>query len=184
MARLSKDQLAKNMQKLLDAEKPVRKKFRKARKPMTPEQKAAAAERLAAARAKKNAGKAPSKRYHPVVYDEKLQFRPLDVILGWLQTAKEQASNYKRDMKGKTNKELSHANDRYLFWYGYYNDINWYLKHGDWISNTWGDDQQMKTKWKVVVPAYYPDGTRKDLSSPPIIEQDEKPKRKRKRKAV
>jgi len=183
MARLSKDQLAKNMQKLLDAEKPARKKFRKPRKPMTPEQKAAAAERLAAARAKKNAGKTPSKRYHPAVYDEKLQFKPLDMVLGWLQTAKEQASNYKRDMRGKTNKELTLANDKYLFWYGYYNDINWYLKHGDWISNTWGDNQQMKTKWKVVVPAYYPDGTRKDLGPPPIIE-DNKTKRKTKRKAV
>ena len=44
MARLTKKQLDENMQKLLDAEKPQRKKYRKSRKPTTPEQKAAAAE--------------------------------------------------------------------------------------------------------------------------------------------
>ena len=41
MARLTKKQQAANIEKLLGADKPVRKKFRKPRKPMTAEQKAA-----------------------------------------------------------------------------------------------------------------------------------------------
>ena len=181
MARLTKKQLDDNMQKLLDAEKPQRKKFRKARKPMTPEQKAAAAERLAAARAKKNAGKPAKRRYHEAVYDDKAVFK-LENVLKWLATAKEQASNFKRDMRGKSGRDLQKANDKYLYWYGYYNDINWYLKHGDWISNTYGEDQQMKTVWRTVVPAYYPDGVRKDQAPSVIIEDKPKPKRKRKAK--
>ena len=59
-------------------------------------------------------------------------------------------------------------------------DINWYLRHGDWISNTYGSQQQNKTKWKVVVPAFYPDGSRKDQVTATIIE--DKPKKRRKRK--
>ena len=114
------------------------------------------------------------------MYDENATFK-LENVLKWLQTAKEHAAQHKRDLRGKTGRDLQKANDQYLYWYGYYNDINWYLKHGDWISNTWGEDQQMKTEWKVVVPAYYPDGVRKDQAPSVIIEA--KPKQKRKRKA-
>ena len=180
MPRLTKKQQAANVQKLLDDAKPVRKNFRKPRKPMTAEQKAAAAERLAAARAKKNINKPKKQRYHSACYDSKAPF-PIEKVLSWLSTAKDQSNNFKRDMRGKSGRDLQKANDRYLWWYGYYNDINWYLKHGDWISNTYGEDQQMKTQWRTVVHAYYSDGTRKDMPRDAIIE--DKPKQTRRRKA-
>lgn len=180
MARKASVNLSDNIKSLLDKEKPERTKPKRRRKPMTEEQRAAAAERLAKARAKKQK-KSPSKRWHPVCYDEKQRFKPLDDVLGWLKEAKEQAYSAKKDMSRlkEGNKEWTVASDRYLFWYGYANDINWYLKHGDWISNTYGSGQQNKTKWKVVVPAYYSDGVRKDQSPPPIIEQ--KPKKRRRK---
>ena len=180
MARRTKVDMSANIKSLLDKEKPERKKVRRARKPMTPEQKAAAAERLAKARAAKKPAK--GKTHHEVCYDEKLQFKPLKDVLAWLKEAKEQAYQSKKDMQRLKDgtKEWSVASYKYHFWYGYANDINWYLRHGDWISNTFGSQQQNKTKWKTVVHAYYPDGVRKDQVSSPIIE--DKPKKKRKRK--
>ena len=160
---------------------PKRKEYKakRKRKPMTAEQKAAASERLAKARASKKPAKA--KRWHPACYDEKKRFKPLDTILSWQKHAKEQASIYKRDMRGKTNKELVQASDRYRWWLGYYNDINWYLRHGDWISSYWGEQQQMATKFKIVAHAYDKNGIRKESINSSIIEE-EKPKRRRRKK--
>ena len=181
MARKTNVNLSENIKVLLDREKPERKKIKRSRKPMSPEQKAAAAERLAKARAAKKPSK--GKTHHEVCYNEKLQFKPLNDVLGWLKEAKEQAYASKKDMNRlkEGTKEWSVASDKYLFWYGYVNDINWYLRHGDWISNTFGSQQQNKTKWKTIIPAYYPDGTRKDQVVNSIIEQKPK-KRKRKLK--
>ena len=47
MARRAKVNLSDNIKSLLDKEKPERKKIKRSRKPMTPEQKAAAAEKPA-----------------------------------------------------------------------------------------------------------------------------------------
>ena len=180
MVRRSKVDMSANIKSLMDKEKPERKKIRRARKPMSAEQKAAAAERLAKARAAKKPAK--GKTFHEVVYDDKRQFKPLKEVLGWLKEAKEQAYSYKKDMRRfkEKSKEWVAASDKYHYWYGYVNDINWYLRHGDWISNTYGSQQQNKTKWKVVVPAFYPDGSRKDQVTATIIE--DKPKKRRKRK--
>lgn len=179
MARRAKVNLSDNIKALMEKEKPERKKIKRSRKPMTPEQKAAAVERLKKARAKKKPAK--GKTHHEVCYDEKRQFKPLKDVLAWLKEAKEQAYQSKKDMQRHKDgsKEWSVASDRYHHWYGYVNDINWYLRHGDWISNTFGSAQQNKTKWKTVVPAYYPDGTRKDQVAPPIMEQ--KPKKRRRK---
>lgn len=179
MARRSKVDMSANIKALMEQEKPERKKIRRARKPMTPEQKAAAAERLKKARAKKKP--AVGKTHHAVCYDEKLQFKPLKDVLGWLKEAKEHAYSAKKDMQRLKDgtKEWSIASDKYLFWYGYVNDINWYLRHGDWISNTFGSQQQNKTKWKTVTPAYYPDGTRKDQVAAPIIKEQPKKRRRK-----
>ena len=129
---------------------------------MTLEQKAAAAERLKKARASKKP--AVGKTYNKVCYDPKLQFKPLKTILAWLKEAKEQAYAAKKDTHRlkEGSKEWSIASDRHLYWYGYVNDINWYLRHGDWISNAYGFQQQNKTKWVTVIPAFYPNGKRKD----------------------
>jgi hypothetical protein len=179
MVRKSKVDLSANIKTLLDKEKPERKKIKRSRKPMTPEQKAAASLRLEKARAKRKPAK--GKTFHLSVYDVKTQFKPLKDVQKWLKEAKEQAYSAKKDMSRFNNgsKEWSIASDRYLFWYGYVNDINWYLRHGDWISNTYGSAQQNKTKWKTIVPAFYPDGTRKDQTVPVIIETKAKKRRRK-----
>lgn len=183
MARRKNVNISENIRNLLEAEKEKtgRKKVRRARKPMTPEQKAAAAERLKKARASKKP--AVGKTYNKVCYDPKLQFKPLKTVLEWLKEAKEQAYSAKKDMNRlkEGSKDWSHAADRHLWWYGYANDINWYLRHGDWISNTYGFQQQNKTKWQTVVPAFYPNGKRKDQGPPPIITDTVKPKRRRRK---
>ena len=97
MAKRAKVNLSDNIKSLLDKEKPERKKIKRARKPMTPEQKAAAAERLKKARAKKKP--TVGKTHHAVCYDEKLQFKPLKDILSWLKEAKEHAYSFKKDMQ-------------------------------------------------------------------------------------
>jgi len=171
---VSKKQIIESLTPERKTYKPKRK-----RKPMTAEQKAAASERLAKARAAKKPAK--TKRWHPDVYDEKKRFKPLDQILAWQKHAKEQASIYKRDMRGKSNKELAHASDRYHWWQGYATDINWYLNHGDWISSYWGEHQQMKTNFKIVAHAYNKDGVRKDTIVDTIIEE-QKPKKRRRKK--
>jgi hypothetical protein len=182
MARRKNVNISENIRSLLEAEMPKRKKVRKPRKPMTAEQKAAAAERLKKARAKKKP--AVGKTYHRVCYDPKLQFKPLQTILEWSKEAKEQAYSARKDMNRlkEGSKDWTHASNRHLYWYGYANDINWYLRHGDWISNTYGFQQQNKTKWKTVVHAYYPDGTVKGAGPPPIITDNVKPKRRKRKK--
>lgn len=136
-----------------DFRKPT--KVKRKRKPMTAEQKAAAAERLAkarAAKAKKNPTK--SQRYHPAVYDPKTAPFKLEKVLEWHKYAKEQASSYKSRMRqrGLKPKEMQHISDRYHWWYGYVMDINWYLKHGDWISSFHGKEQQCVTLRYTVAP--------------------------------
>ena len=182
MARRSKVDMSANIKALLDQEKPEPKKVRRRRKPMTDAQKKAAAERLAKARAAKKPAK--GKTYHEVCYDEKRCFKPLKDVQSWLKEAKEQAYASKKDMQRLKDgtKDWSVASDKYHFWYGYVNDINWYLRHGDWISNTYGSQQQNKTKWTTIVHAYYPDGTRKDQVKDTIIEDKTKKRRKRKTK--
>jgi len=36
-----------------------------------------------------------------------------------------------------------------------------YLKHGDWVSNFYGEYQDKKIKWKNVALAYYFEGPKK-----------------------
>lgn len=145
-------------QKLIDELTPKRTKFRKARKPMTEEQKAEAAERLAKARAIKQA-KNPTKKltHHPSVY--LAGARPLEDVLAWLKNAKEMYSSAKSSLKqkGLAPKEWAHRNAEMHKWYGYQQDINWYLRTGDWICDFWGSDMQMKTKWIVTASAGDPD---------------------------
>ena len=162
-------------QEIIDAIVPVRKKVRKKCKPMSDEQKIAAVERLKKARA----SKAPAKKksYHEVCYAT--GSRELSDVLLWLKNAKEQASSFKSSMraKGLTPKELQHRTDRHFWWYGYAHDINWYLRTGDWISDFWGEHQQMKTTWKVCASAdpkrpvghTYNVDDLKNLNSDPII---------------
>lgn len=147
MVKINKEKLAKE---IMGNRKPI--KIKRKRKPMTAEQKAAAAERLKKARESRVAKNGPSKNktYHHSVYENK----DLDLkeVLKWLKNAKDQASSYKQSQKlnQSDSKQRSKNTTMYNLWEGYATDINWYLRTGDWISDYFGEHMGQKTNWIVV----------------------------------
>ena len=105
-------------------------KPKKKRKPMTEEQRKAAAERLAIARSKK----APSENtsIHPTVLalpdDHHLSAKK---VREWIRSNREMMSSYRTQMR----KEVKGARARYHDLEGYIRFMKHYLKHGDWISD-------------------------------------------------
>tara|TARA_Y100001963_G_C6745898_1_gene431574 strand:- start:924 stop:1349 length:426 start_codon:yes stop_codon:yes gene_type:complete len=120
-------------------------KPRKKRKPMTEEQRKAAAERLALARAKK----APSENtsIHPSVLalpdDHCLSAKK---VKEWIRSNRQMMSSYRTQMR----KDVKGARARYYDLEGYIRFMKHYLKHGDWISDVYGEHQEKRTKWRVV----------------------------------
>ena len=74
-----------------------------------------------------------------------------------MKTQKELASveraSVKKDVKGSIARLSSHD--------GYVREMQSYLKHGDWVSNFYGEYQEKKIKWKNVALAYYFEGPNK-----------------------
>ena len=120
-------------------------KPRKKRKPMTEEQRKAAAERLAIARSKK----APSENtsIHPTVLalpdDHHLSAKK---IREWIRSNREMMSSYRTQMR----KEVKGARARYHDLEGYIRFMKHYLKHGDWISDVYGENQEKRIKWRTI----------------------------------
>ena len=119
----------------------------KKRKPMTPEQKVAAAERLKKARA----AKAPAKKssIHPTVLakgDE--HFLSAKNVQSWIKNQKEQLVEYRhsarRDIKGA---KAQVANCE-----GYIRHLQYYLRHGDYCDDRYGAFQEKRIKWQTIVP--------------------------------
>ena len=119
----------------------------KKRKPMTPEQKVAAAERLKKARA----AKAPAKKssIHPTVLakgDE--HFLSVKNVQSWIKNQKEQLTEYRhsarRDIKGA---KAQVANCE-----GYIRNLQYYLRHGDYCDDRYGAYQEKRIKWQTIVP--------------------------------
>ena len=131
-------------------------KIKRRRKPMTPEQKAAAIERLAKARE----AKGPAQ--HQNICREVLA-RPddhplcLKNVRSWIKSTKEQITalrgEVRRDVKGAKAKRCSAE--------AYIRDMKTYLRNGDWISYFYGEYEQHKTGLKCVAMAYNSDGTPK-----------------------
>ena len=119
----------------------------KKRKPMTPEQKIAAAERLKKARA----AKAPAKKssIHPTVLakgDE--YFLSAKNVQSWIKNQKEQLTEYRasarRDIKGAAA-QVSNCE-------GYIRHLQYYLRHGDYCDDRYGAFQEKRIKWQTIVP--------------------------------
>ena len=119
----------------------------KKRKPMTPEQRVAAAERLEKARA----AKAPAKNesIHPSVLildDENIL--SVKNVKSWIKTQKELMTTLRnevrRDVKGAKAK-LADAD-------GYIRHMRHYLKHGDWCNDFYGHYEDKRIKWQTIVP--------------------------------
>ena len=135
------------------------KKPRKRRKPMTPEQKAAAAERLAAARAKRQKENPPKyTNIHPsVVALPEDDVMSMKNVQRWIKTQKELLSiargDIRRKVKGAEARVANHE--------GYIRNLQRYLRDGDYCDMFYGEHMQHKTKIVCHVMAYYPDGTPK-----------------------
>jgi len=137
-----------------------KKKVRKKRKPMTEEQKQAAAERLEKARAAR-AAKNPN--YGQSGIHESLRDLPDDAPINpkkvkqWIKTQKELASmerrNEKAKVKGATARRSSHE--------GYIRNMQKYLRDGDWIDLFYGEHQEKKIGYICRGQAYYWTGPKK-----------------------
>jgi hypothetical protein len=119
----------------------------KKRKPMTLEQKAAAAERLKKARAAKPPAKKSS--IHPTVLakgDE--HFLSAKNVQSWIKNQKEQLTEYRasarRDVKGAIAQVANCE--------GYIRHLQYYLRHGDYCDDRYGAFQEKRIKWQTIVP--------------------------------
>ena len=137
-----------------------KKKVRKKRKPMTEEQKQAAAERLEKARAAR-AAKNPD--YGKSGIHESLRNLTDDAPISpkkvkqWIKTQKELASmerrNEKAKVKGATDRRISHE--------AYVRNMQRYLRDGDWTDSFYGEHQEKKISYICRAQAYYWSGPKK-----------------------
>ena len=135
-------------------------KKRKRRKPMTEEQRQAAAERLEKAR-KARAAKNPN--YGQSSIHESLRDLPDDAPINpkkvkkWIKTQKELASmerrNEKANVKGATDRRMSHE--------AYVRNMQKYLRDGDWIDLFYGEHQEKKIGYICRAQAYYWEGPKR-----------------------
>lgn len=154
MARRTKKVSIREQIALERGTKPV-KKPRKKRKPMTEEQKAAAAERLALARAKRAENTGPAKNVHPDVAalpeDHALSLKK---VRQWIKTQKEllaaARASLRQNAKGAEYLVAKHE--------GYIRNLEKYIRDGVYVDAFSGEHQQTKVTLRCVVPAYDKDG--------------------------
>ena len=120
-------------------------KIKRRRKPMTPEQRAAAVERLAKAREAK--GPAQHQNICPEVLarpDD--HFLSLKNVRQWMKSNKEQLSS----LRGEVRRDVKGAKAKFHSVEGYIRHMQHYLKHGDWIDNAYGEHQEKSVKWVTI----------------------------------
>ena len=123
-------------------------KIKRRRKPMTPEQKAAAIERLAKAREAK--GPAQHQNIHPeVLAKPDDHFLSLKNVRSWIKSNKEQLSS----LRGEVRRDVKGAKSRFHSVEGYIRHMQHYLKHGDWIDNFYGEYEEKKVQWVTIKPS-------------------------------
>tara|TARA_B100000927_G_C16465004_1_gene469341 strand:+ start:1626 stop:1991 length:366 start_codon:yes stop_codon:yes gene_type:complete len=112
---------------------------------MTEEQRQKAANRLKEAREKRLRENPP--KYAHIHKDvlAKPDDHPLSRknVVGWIKTQKSLLSsekgNVRRNVKGALAKMWSHQ--------GYIRHCEYYLKHGDWIDDFYGEYQEKRVRW-------------------------------------
>ena len=135
-------------------------KKRKPRKPMTEEQRAAAAKRLEKARAKR-AEKNPD--YGQSALPSALKDLPENhprhpkKVKVWIKTQKDLASSARSAVKQK----IKGAEAQLAGHEGYIRNMQRYLRDGDWVDDFYGEHQQNKIRHRCVALAYDDDGTPK-----------------------
>ena len=117
-----------------------------ARRKMTEEQRVAAANRLREAREKRLRENPPKyANVHPDVL-AKPDEHPLSrkKVVSWIKTQKSLASAerqaVRKNIKGAMAKMYSHL--------GYVRHCEYYLKHGDWVDDFYGEYQEKRVKWR------------------------------------
>ena len=135
-------------------------KVRKKRKPMSEEQRVAAAARLEKAREKR-------KEKNPDYGQSSLPPALKDIsedhprhpkkVKEWIKTQKGLAnsarSSIRQNLKGAVSQLSIHE--------GYIRHMKKYLRDGDWVDDFYGEHQQNKIRHRCVSLAYYDDGTPK-----------------------
>lgn len=146
----------KKQQKMLDELGFERKKVKRKRKPMTPEQKAAAIERLAKAREARGATGAASIHHSIRDLEE-------DHFLHW-KKVKEWIKDNEMKLKGmSTMKNSSNWKERseYQSLEVYIKNMKSYLSTGNWSDFRYGPNGENKIQRVCLAMAYWPDGTPK-----------------------
>ena len=135
-------------------------KKRKPRKPMSEEQRVAAAARLEKAREKRKE-KNPDYGQSGVASDLKdlSEDHPLHPkkIKEWIKTQKDLVSSARSAVRQK----IKGAEAQLSMHEGYIKNMQRYLRDGDWVDDFYGEHQQNKIRHRCVAMAYYDDGTPK-----------------------
>ena len=86
-------------------------------------------------------------KFHPAVLIPK-KYHPLhiDKVKRWLIKNNDLANKYARLSRKKEKGALALS----LIHEGYVKEIRHYLRHGDWISSFYGEDQEFKTEWRII----------------------------------
>ena len=135
-------------------------KVRKKRKPMSEEQRVAAAARLEKAREKRKE-KNPDYGQSGVAIN--LKDLPEDhprhpkKVKEWIKTQKDLASAVRSSVRQK----IKGAEAQLLIHEGYIKNMQRYLRDGDWVDDFYGEHQQNKIHRRCVAMAYEDDGTPK-----------------------
>ena len=125
------------------------KKFKKPRKPMSVEQRIAATERLAKAREKRLRENPPQ---YKNIAKEVINL-PDDHILclknirKWIKTQKELLTVERKAVRDKIKGAITRAASIE----GNIRNCEYYLKHGDWCDDFYGEYQEKRVRWKKVV---------------------------------
>ena len=124
------------------------KKIRKKRKPMTEEQRAAAIERLAKARAAR--GITGTKNVHPDVLalpdDHPLAYNKVKEWLKYNQ-------DYLKSIKNQKDSKDSTQRMEYQVTENYVKNLKIYIKDNVWCDHRYGEKMEHKMEWVAIVPA-------------------------------
>ena len=135
-----------------------KRKYRKKRE-LTPEQKQAAIDRLAAAREKRQRENPPQyKNIHPDVLalDDDSEWSHKNVK-EWIRKQKD----HLKALKQCVRRGDKGAEARYISTHSYINNMESYLRTGVWIDLFWGEERALKTSYKCEALAYYHQGPKK-----------------------
>ena len=131
----------------------------KKKRKLTDEQKAAAAERLAKARA--NRAPTELKSVHPSVRglpdDHDLSYHN---VKKWIKTSQAKLATVKSEVRAG-NKD---ANAKRINLESYISNLQSYIRTGVWTDMFWGEHMEHKMGWKCLTPSYDNDGCMKTSS--------------------